>query len=176
MNSCTVFSFQQNQPSTTLSAKLTPSDVHTYPLQMNPALSPNKQTIRKAFYRQRSEAKLRQVLGPVSFSLSDDKKHKKSTMSKEPSESKLRKILGPVSFNLKNKRQIKVYGRNCLITIMTWNTFSSYAHPNVIHNTCTLNNQQQSIATTPNNGEYHLEQNGKYSFQMQQISQPKIIH
>lgn len=95
-----------DQPSTTAPEHLNTTNMNTLLPKIDDPCN-NKDVPNKAFYKQRSEAKLRQVLGPVSFSLKDQKEHKKSTMSKKPNQLKLREMLGPVSFNLKSDESIE---------------------------------------------------------------------
>lgn len=82
----------------------------------------NTEQKRKSHRRQRSQSKLGEVLGPVSFSLSDPPIHKnpggklvRSTTSRKPSDSKVRELLGPISFSLHNERRIKIQRRYCSV-------------------------------------------------------------
>lgn len=84
------------------------------PSMMSETSSNQKRISRRYIHRVQSEAKLRELLGPVSFSLNEPPTPKISrgrvklaALSREPSESKLRELLGPVSFSLDTKQKRK---------------------------------------------------------------------
>jgi len=76
--------------------------------------------LNRYYHRQRSEAKLRDLLGPISFSLTEppiakhsgQARRRHSKIKREQSISKLRDLLGPVSFNLTSKRQTHAFREN----------------------------------------------------------------
>ena len=88
------------------------------PVDESPSSPSNLEHDGEILSKERSEAKLRKLLGPISFNLREPtiaeghRPRRFSTVSRELSVKKLKAILGPVSFNLETPHKTQVPHRS----------------------------------------------------------------